>query len=395
MNASANAEISQNASSAGIARRSTRVDQIDVLRGLSILAVILLHINLRLRLGETPLGAKLPNWVVSRIVTNGYNGVIVFFAVSGFLITSTCLRRWGRLAGISLRQFYRLRFARIAPMLMALLVVLSALHLLHVPYFTINAQRSSLSRALFAALTFHVNWLEARHGYLPANWDILWSLSNEEVFYLALPVLCVAIRKKIGIVLTLLVFVVLGPFARVVFTRNEIWADKGYLSCMDAIAIGCLAAIAVNTVSLGRRTRVVIEVGGWSLIALVTFFRTEASYLRLFDTGLSVTVLALGAGLIAIASAQARREGTWLLAPIRWFGRNSYEVYLTHMMMIFAMLPLAKYFDPGNRWVILWYIIMIATAGVFGWCIAHFYSEPMNRRLRKRLQRTSHATVAG
>ena len=393
MNASATAEVAQTVSPAGIGRRSNRVDQIDVLRGLSILAVILLHINLRMRLGETIVGAKLPNWIVSRIVTNGYNGVIVFFAVSGFLITSTCLRRWVSLTNISLTRFYRLRFARIAPMLIALLAVLSALHLLHVPYFTINSQRSSLPQALFAALTFHVNWLEARHGYLPANWDILWSLSNEEVFYLALPVLCVLIRRRTGIVLMLLVFVVLGPFARV-FTHNEIWADKGYLSCMDAIAIGCLAAIATRMVVIGKRTGVAIEVMGWGLIALVTLFRTEAIYLRLFDTGLNVTVLALGTGMIALASAQARRDGAWLLAPIRWFGRNSYEVYLTHMMVIFALLPAAKYLDAGNRWVILWYSLMITAAGVFGWCIAHFYSEPMNRRLRQQTRATSNLVAA-
>lgn len=388
MNSSATAEISENLSPAGTGRPSTRVDQIDVLRGLSILAVILLHINMRMRLGETPLGAKLPGWVVSRIVTNGYNGVIVFFAVSGFLITSTCLRRWGWLADISLRQFYRLRFARIAPMLMALLVVLSGLHLLHVPYFTINSERSSLPQALFAALTFQVNWLEARHGYLPANWDILWSLSNEEVFYLGLPVLCVLIRKRVGIVSMLLVFVVLGPFARV-FTHNEIWADKGYLSCMDAIAIGCLAAIAANRVALGKRARVSIEVMGWALIALVTLFRAEAGSLRLFDTGLNVTVLALGTGMIAFASAQAQRDGARLMAPVRWFGRNSYEVYLTHMMVIFAMLPLAKYLDPSNRGVILSYVLMITAAGVLGWCIARLYSEPTNRRLRQQTRATS------
>ena len=393
MNASAPAEVAQTVSPAGIAQRSSRVDQIDVLRGLSILAVILLHVNLRMRFGETIVGAKLPNWIVSRIVTNGYNGVIIFFAVSGFLITSTCLRRWVSLANISLPGFYRLRFARIAPMLIALLAVLSALHLLHVPYFTINSHRSSLPQALFAALTFHVNWLEARHGYLPANWDILWSLSNEEVFYLALPVLCVLIRRTTGIVIMLLVFVVLGPFARV-FTHNEIWADKGYLSCMDAIAVGCLSAIATHVVVIGQRAGVVIEVMGWALIALVTLFRAEARYLRLFDTGLNVTVLALGAGMIALACAQARREGAWFLAPIRWFGRNSYEVYLTHMMVIFALLPAAQYLDAGNRWVIVWYSLMIAAAGIFGWCIAHCYSEPMNRRLRQQTRATSNIIAA-
>ena len=36
----------------------------------------------------------------------------------------------------------------------------------------------------------HLNWLEARTGYLPAAWNVLWSLSVEEAFYLAFPLLC-------------------------------------------------------------------------------------------------------------------------------------------------------------------------------------------------------------
>src|SRR6185437_12259 len=154
----------------------------------------------------------------------------------------------------------------------ALLVVLTVLHLLHVPGFTIDPQVSSLPRALLSALTFHVNWLEARHGDLPLNWDVLWSLSVEEVFYLGLPLLCCLIKKRSGIVFMFLVFVVLGPLARTIFTSNEMWEDKGYLSCMDAIAIGCLAAIASSMIAPGKKIRVVAAVVGWSLIIFTTLF---------------------------------------------------------------------------------------------------------------------------
>ena len=133
--------------------RPSRIDQIDVLRGLSILAVIVHHINLRIRIERTELGAHLPKLVVQDLGWNGYNGVIVFFAVSGFLITSMSLRRWKTLPAIRLREFYRLRFARIAPCLIALLAVLSALHLLGIRWYTIDPQRASLPRSLLAALT--------------------------------------------------------------------------------------------------------------------------------------------------------------------------------------------------------------------------------------------------
>jgi peptidoglycan/LPS O-acetylase OafA/YrhL len=111
------------------------------------------------------------------LLRNGDNGVTVFFAVSGFLITLTSMRRFGSLGQMQPAKFYRIRFARIAPLLLLLLAVLSLLHLGHVQGFQIPEKVTTLPRALFAALTFHLNWLEAVHGYLPRNSDVLWSLS--------------------------------------------------------------------------------------------------------------------------------------------------------------------------------------------------------------------------
>src|SRR3954468_9923530 len=136
--------------------RLGRFDGIDVLRGLSILAVVVHHINLRMRLEKTPLGPYLSKEAISFLGWNGANGVFIFFAISGFLITTTCLRRWGIPSDISLRGFYRLRFARIAPCLLGLLIILSALHLAGAKYFVISPDKTTLPRALLSAVTFHV-----------------------------------------------------------------------------------------------------------------------------------------------------------------------------------------------------------------------------------------------
>ena len=56
--------------------------------------------------------------------------------------------------------------------------------------FDVSPKTGGLGRALVAALTFHINYLEATRGYLPGSWDILWSLSVEEAFYLFFPLIC-------------------------------------------------------------------------------------------------------------------------------------------------------------------------------------------------------------
>lgn len=385
-------QVAHNDATAPASRNSRRIDGIDALRGISILAVLLLHINLRLRIDRT-FGRHWPSFIVSDIGWNGDNGVIVFFAISGFLITTMCLRRWRSLGDISLARFYQLRLARIAPMLVALLFVLSVLHLCRVPYFTIRPQVSTLPRALFAALTFHVNWLEAVHGYLPANWDVLWSLSNEEVFYLAFPLICILTRRRSGLVTTLSVFVLLGPFARTVFSRNPMWQNNGYLSCMDAIAIGCIAAMISERVMLTARLRSALLWIGAGLAIFVTMFKPCVSQLEIYHLGLDVSLLATGVALMCICFTQGNKPGRIEWAWLRWFGRNSYEIYLTHMMIIFSALALVRRIDPASRWAPVSYIAMIFASGAFGAFIARYFSEPLNRYLRRTWRSARQAPI--
>ena len=63
-----------------------------------------------------------------RAFGGGFLGVDIFFVISGFLITRLSIQRWGTLEQISIPAFYRLRFARIVPCLLLLLLVISVLH---------------------------------------------------------------------------------------------------------------------------------------------------------------------------------------------------------------------------------------------------------------------------
>ena len=388
-----------------------RVPGIDVLRGLCIVAVVVHHINLRLRFQHSHMAELFPA-LVNALVWNGYYGVRVFFVISGFLITTWSLKRWGRLESMNWRQFYLMRFARIVPCLAALLVLLSILDRSGVPRFTINTAHTSLLRALSAAATFHINWLEARTGYLPANWDVLWSLSVEEVFYLFFPLLCRWSRKPPLLIALLSAFVVIGPLARTVLTRNELWMDYGYLSCMDGIALGCLAAILSSKVSFGIKANLVLRMVGTSLCLLITVFRGTAAALGFYKIGLDVTLLSIGTALLVIAFQQrAERDAlkpetddiswwSWraparlLSAALRWFGRNSYEVYLTHMFAIWPMVWAYFHFHQTFAVAPLWFLAITILSGWSGYATARFYSEPLNFFIRKKWPSRKVAAVA-
>ena len=363
-----------------------RNENIDLIRGLSILAVILFHINIRIPFDKSPLGKLFPHALYSTLFWSGYYGVIVFFVVSGFLITTSAINKWGTIQNVKCRQFYLLRFARIVPCLIALLFILSVLDLLRAKGFVIHA--TTLPHALFAALTFHINWLEARFGYLPGSWDVLWSLSVEEAFYIIFPLLCLTVRNETSLKLLLLVFIVLGPFARVGFSHNEIWMDHSYLSCSDGIVMGCLAALYANKLKLTKRRIQTFFLLGFSLFVFVFIFRSFVYDSGLTRIGLNVTILEIGIALMLIALSKPKRQATYsknTTAIFRWFGRNSYETYLTHMfVVVFAVQLFQDIHAPYRNNLLLWYGVILGLIGIVGGLVVRYYSVPLNKIIRDR-----------
>jgi peptidoglycan/LPS O-acetylase OafA/YrhL len=369
---------------------SSRFDGIDLLRGLSIIAVILLHAHIRLHGYSILVKEMLPAWLFHILFWNGGNGVTVFFAISGFLITLTSLRRFGSLGHMRARTFYRFRFARIVPLLLLLLAVLSVLHLCGVDGFHINPERGTLPRALFAALTFQINWFEAVHGYLPANWDVMWSLSVEEMFYLFFPPLCLALlRWKRGMpvfVMVLLALIAMGPFARTIWTTNPIWQGTSYLGGISLIAPGCLTALLADWLQrakpawAGARLMLAVQIAGVLLMLVIVVWPPWSWLHVLGRSGTDDTVLSLGTCLVMLGSVLRGHKGSVWTAPVRWFGRHSYEVYLTHEFVVVGMTALYAKVHVGSA---LWWIAAeVVLAAPLGWAVAKWYSEPMNRRLR-------------
>ena len=362
-----------------------RIAGIDLLRGLAIFFVLMNHVNMRLLIARVPYTNGLPDQLVSSLVWNGQLGVQIFFAVSGFLITATTIRRWGSLSRVSVRGFYLMRFARIAPLLLLLLAVLSILHFAQFKDFVVSAKTGGLAQALFAALTFHVNVLEAKRGYLPGNWDILWSLSVEEVFYFFFPLVARLFGRGKMLIVLLIGFVALGPFARTVLAHgNEIWKEYSYLGGMDAIALGCLTALLVSRYRFSRPILWMLGSLGTSLLVFCVVFSLRAEAWGLDRIGLDMTILALGTCMIVATVAQTTSTSARVAYPLLTLGQRSYEVYLTHMFLVFAFFQLFVLAGKPMRGVVPLFIVVVVMSGLLGEVVAKFYSEPLNRIIRDR-----------
>jgi peptidoglycan/LPS O-acetylase OafA/YrhL len=366
-------------------RSWARLDGVDLLRGLAIFFVLMNHVNMRLLIANVPYTNGLPDQLVSSLVWNAQRGVQIFFAVSGFLITSMTLARWGSLSRVKVRDFYLMRFARIAPLLFLLLTVLSILHFAHFNNFVVTSKTGGVGRALVAALTFHVNVLEAWRGYLPGNWDILWSLSVEEMFYLFFPLVCRVFGRGKLLTVFLLGFVLLGPFARTTLAHgNEVWKEYSYLGGTDAIALGCLTALLVSRYRFSRPALWTLGVLGTVLLIFSLGFSLRAEAWGLDRNGLNMTILAAGACMVIAAVAQTKWKSPRVMDPLLKLGQRSYEVYLTHMFVVFGLFQLFVAAGKPKSAVFALFIIVVVIAGLLGKMVARFYSEPMNRLIRER-----------
>ncbi|GBQ84902.1 acyltransferase family protein [Asaia krungthepensis] len=377
------------------ARYAGRNAGIDCLRGLSILLVVIHHLALRFPLTETGLVHILPLRVLRMLNWGGIKGVTIFFVISGFLITRHMLERSVRPAALSLRDFTGRRIARLLPCLLALIVVACMLGLLGVPSFVPDHPGQTLWGAALSALTMHLNVYEAETGYLPAYWDVLWSLSVEELFYLGFPLICVTLGRTPRRLLVCAALLALAApwFDWSLRNASEIWQDKAYGPGMSAIATGIVAALLLPRVpaypeldkekaqrglsmlcgSLGCAGIVLYLLWGaqiWSILSWVTPL--------FFNTAIALTLWALARGWGAHVTP---RRTAWL----RQWGQRSYELYLSHMFVLMPIIAFAHAAAISTRWAWVLYPPTLLLVFWLGSAIERLYSRPLDLYLRRRL----------
>jgi peptidoglycan/LPS O-acetylase OafA/YrhL len=129
------------------------------------------------------------------VLPGGFVGVDVFFAISGFLITSLLLREAERTGRVSLRAFWARRARRILPaalltVLVCALATVAFVPLTHWDQFFAEMRASTAYVQNWQLAGDAVDYLAAANA--PSPVQHYWSLSIEEQFYLLWPVLIAA-----------------------------------------------------------------------------------------------------------------------------------------------------------------------------------------------------------
>lgn len=290
--------------------RSELRDDIQALRGIAILLVLIYHSKL------------LPS------LKAGYLGVDVFFVVSGFLITGI-VRRQLMSGRFSFSDFYARRAKRLLP---AAYVTLLAT-VIAAPIFLTSSEMGDFLWQLIGALTLTGNialWMQT--GYFEGAAHLkpllhVWSLSIEEQYYLVLPALLVVIAKRfwtiaavavcLSSLLLCLWMVPIKPGASFYLLPTRAWE----------LALGSLGAIALDGTSLGRLLGRLFWLALIALV-LVPFFPTGAPH-----PGMDALIVCV-ATLIIILRRHPLADGLWCLRPLVWFGNISYSLYLVHWPLL-------------------------------------------------------------
>jgi peptidoglycan/LPS O-acetylase OafA/YrhL len=140
--------------------------------------------------------------------------------------------------------------------------------------------------------------------------------------------------------------------------------------------------LLLTHVEIGPALRRAFTVAGFVLIGFVLCFTFKYYEWGLGRSGLDMTFIALGACMLIAVAAKSQWEAPSVLRPVLTMGRRSYEIYLTHMFVVFAAFD--RFLGAGKPMaaVPVLFIVVIVLAVLAGELVARFYSEPLNRRLR-------------
>lgn len=332
-------------------------------------------------------------WLWFAVQKNGSYGVVVFFVVSGFLITRLIDGRGARLFKPAIREFYVRRLARIIPLFLAVVLLGIGATFLWPPAmprfrYCFFADPGQFNCGFWLSLfSFSFNWYCAfgTDQAIGTAWGLMWSLSVEEQFYLFYPALLRrlgGIRRLWGF---LLAVIASGPLWRwAIALAAPHYAQRARFASFgsfDQIAWGALLYVVVKAYGdfFRRRPRLCGAAcfSGTALLA-AAYFATDPGQ-NPADGFFAFSLVALAAFLLLLGGLHLPFFESPFLAPLAWPGKYSYGVYLLHIFVFYFAYPLIVYWRTLPSAFLLF---TLASTGVAALSY-HFFEAPANRIIRK------------
>jgi peptidoglycan/LPS O-acetylase OafA/YrhL len=321
-----------------------RIFGLDLMRAVAILAVLLAHSQYLLQ------GAGLPALPL-------FDGVDLFFVLSGFLIGDILLRRLSDegVTGTAVIGFWRRRWLRTLPNYYLFLAINLLVAALAIPY--------AFAAFDWRFLLFGQNLTPfgVNHAFFPEAW----SLSVEEWFYLSAPLLigacALAFRtKRIALCMAVVAFVliVVCPWARartfdaglLTSTKAEDELVRKVVALrLDSLSFGLLAMLFRKAApNAWRQSRLVLAALGVALTATAVAWQQHVwmtgvtrSYTTFYPTTLAFGFFCLLPALDGWRAASGR-----LARFVTFTSLISYSLYLAHYSLL--IVPMQYYLRPAS-----------------------------------------------
>lgn len=288
----------------------------------------------------------------TRNFQSGQLGVILFFTLSGFLITYLLLAEEKKTTSISIKNFYIRRILRIWPLYYFLILVVFLIFRHVSSEFPISEEAFSLKSLILYILILPNVVVKGLDYASPLGHT--WSIGVEEQFYLIWPVLMKYIKKRQTLLIGVIAGYLIIKFAllplllditghpRYLYVFSRVWNAFS----IDCMAIGGLFAIWYFNKEKALKY-LYNPVLNWCLIAFISInFFTDFYIPYLNDEVFSVFFGILILNLATNPNPVVNLENKVL----NYLGKISYGLYMYHMIAIIVTLKIIDYLGVRNIW---------------------------------------------
>jgi peptidoglycan/LPS O-acetylase OafA/YrhL len=335
---------------------------LDGLRGVAILLVLMRHCVSQV---SPPFKWRGP--IYNNLVASLGWGVVLFFVLSGFLITGILLDSKG--SPNYYINFYGRRVLRIFPLYYGTIFVFWVACLFH----GFGGDDSLFLRRLPWLLTYATNiritwkndWSFIFNGHSLGHF---WSLSVEEQFYFIWPL--IVLRCARGALKRICLVAIVGGFVSrmvLLYGCHDTLGSMVFLPCQsDALAMGALLAVLV------REQEALVAAIAWplALTGAAVWMATLLDDNAVIAVGISgFAVMSFGALALCLYHPIAKLFSNPIL---RAFGKYSYGIYVLHVIILPFVWPLRE--KVGSVAFLLLFIPLAFCAGWLSWHLfeAHF-----------------------